>query len=467
MLIGHTQCSAESRRSTLSSLQPPLDSYSSTIHSNKYHIALKTSYISPSAHIQSLNDLTTTPTVHTAMPSPLQLPPALAKLPRHPILYTSPSPIHPLPTLSPPNHPRISLFAKREDHSAPLACAGNKYRKLEYIVPDLLSPTPTHHSHEHHPTPATLPGPATILVTEGAIQSNHTVQVAALARNLGLKALVLLQRGTGAGLRASQNEDLFLHSGNAQINRLLGAEVRILDEEDPLSKDAFPVLEELRMRGERPYWIPGGASLHPLGGLGYARAAYEIARQETDMALGGSGVFDYIFVACGSGSTVGGLIAGFKILENSEGNASRRRIVGVLNSPTRPRSYHEERVLGFARRAMEQIKSQGDDAERDVGSGLGLDADITMDDVRLEDRFVGTAYGVLDAETKETLETVARAEGMVLDPVYTAKVARAMMQWVREDEMTQFARQRGLTQVNVLFIHTGGQAALGAYADVI
>lgn len=295
------------------------------------------------------------------------------------------------------------------------------------------------------------------------------MQVAALARTLGLKALVLLQRGTGAGLRASRNEDLFLHSGNAQINRLLGAEVRILDEEDPLSKDAFPILEELRMRGERPYWIPGGASLHPLGGLGYARAAYEIARQESEMALGGSGVFDFIFVACGSGSTVGGLIAGFKVLENSEGNAPRRRIVGVLNSPTRSKSYHEERVLGFARRALEQIKSQsqGDDAERDVGSGLGLDADITMDDVRLENRFVGTAYGVLDAQAKETLETVARAEGMVLDPVYTVKVARAMMQWVRENEMTDFARQRGLDQVNVLFIHTGGQAALGAYADAI
>lgn len=296
------------------------------------------------------------------------------------------------------------------------------------------------------------------------------MQVAALAQKLGLKALVLLQRGTGGGLRASQNEDVFLHSGNAQINRLLGAEVRILDEDDPLTKDAFPVLEELSARGERPYWIPGGASLHPLGGLGYARAAWEIAKQESDMALGGSGVFDYIFLACGSGSTVGGLIAGFKILEDSNGNASQRRIIGVLNSPTRPKSYHEERVLTFARRAMQQIKSQGDDAfdvKRDVSPGLGFEVDITLDDVRLEDRFVGTAYGVLDAETKETLETVARAEGMVLDPVYTAKVARAMMQWVREDELMEFARQRGLDQVNVLLIHTGGQAALGAYADVI
>lgn len=418
----------------------------------------------------------------TSFPSiPVHLPSSLSKIPRHQILYPSPSPIHPLPSLSSPSSPssppstpqspQISLFAKREDHSAPLACAGNKYRKLEYIAPDIISPRPKYHYHEHHPTDIPLPGPATTLVTEGAIQSNHTVQVAALAQKLGLKSVVLLQRATGGGLRASQDKNTFLRAGNGQINRLLGAEVRILQEDDPLTKDAFPVLEELRARGERPYWIPGGASLHPLGGLGYARAAVEIHHQEREMALRGSGVFDFIFVACGSGSTVGGLIAGFKLLEKLDSDLPRRSVIGVLNSPTRPRSYHEERVLAFARR-VGQIQAQGGsglDGEREMESELGFDPerDITKDDVRLEDRFVGAAYGVLDAETKKTLETVARTESMVLDPVYTAKVARAMMQWVEEDEIKKFARRRGLDQVNVLFVHTGGQAALGAYADLI
>lgn len=412
----------------------------------------------------------------TSFPSiPLHLPSNLSKIPRHQILYPSPSPIHPLPTLSssspPPSQPLISLFAKREDHAAPLACAGNKYRKLEYIVPDILSASPRYHSHEYHPINTPLPGPATTLVTEGAIQSNHTVQVAALAHKLGLRSLVLLQRGTGGGLRASQEKDVFLRAGNVQINRLLGAEVRILKEDDPLTNDAFPVLEELRKRGERPYWIPGGASLHPLGGLGYVRAAFEIHHQESEMKLGGSGVFDYIFAACGSGSTVGGLIAGFKLLEKMGDDLPRRNIIGVLNSPTRPRSYHEERVLAFARRAAGQVRSQGESGYDGKGMGsefeLDPEGDITMDDVRLEDRFVGTAYGVLDAETRETLETMARTEGIVLDPVYTAKVARAMMQWVKEDEIKEFARQRGLDQVNMLFIHTGGQAALGAYTDLV
>ncbi|CAG8900306.1 unnamed protein product [Penicillium egyptiacum] len=400
--------------------------------------------------------------MHKTMPVPLQLPEIFAQIPRYNILYSNPSPIHPLPSIVPPNlsphHPLISIHAKREDHSSPLACAGNKYRKLEYIVPDILSQTPSYHSHENDPTPqGPLQGAVTTLVTEGAIQSNHTVQVVALARRLGLKAVILLHRGTGGGLAAASDKEAFQRGGNVQINHLLGAEVRICEEGDPLALDATPLLDELRASGQNPYWIPGGASLHPLGGLGYARAAFEIAAQEERMGLGGSGRFDYVFVACGSGSTVGGLIAGFKLLEKMSGfdvsNTIRepRKVVGILNSPTRPRAYHEKRVLAFARRAGELI---GLDGERDIG----------VEDVRLDDRFVGTAYGVLDDESKEALETMARMEGMVLDPVYTAKVARGMMHWVSEGEVVDSAKP--LDQVNVLFIHTGGQAALGAYADV-
>ncbi|OQD71376.1 hypothetical protein PENPOL_c001G03768 [Penicillium polonicum] len=400
--------------------------------------------------------------MHKIMSLPIQLPETLAQIPRYNILYSSPSPIHPLPSIAPPrvspHRPLISIYAKREDHSSPLACAGNKYRKLEYIVPDILSQTPLYHSHENNPTPpGPLQGAATTLVTEGAIQSNHTVQVAALARRLGLKALILLHRGTGGGLAAASDKEAFQRSGNVQINHLLGAEVRVCDEGDPLAEDATPLLDELKASGQNPYWIPGGASLHPLGGLGYARAAFEIAAQEGEMGLGGSGIFDYVFVACGSGSTVGGLVAGFKLLEKIRGlDVSKtigesRKVVGILNSPTKTRAYHEKRVLTFARRAGELI---GLDGERDIG----------VDDVRLDDRFVGAAYGVLDGKSKEALETMARTEGMVLDPVYTAKVARGMMHWVNEGEVTDSAKP--LDQVNVLFIHTGGQAALGAYADV-
>ncbi|CEJ60389.1 hypothetical protein PMG11_08965 [Penicillium brasilianum] len=396
-----------------------------------------------------------------------QLPPPFNQLPRHPILYPDPSPIHTLPTLTristrtPHAHPspRICIFAKREDHGSPLACAGNKYRKLEYIVPDIRSQRPTYHYHEFHPTTQPLQGQATILVTEGALQSNHTVQVAALARNLGLKALVLLNRDTGGGYKTSSSPEHFAQLGNVQINKLLGAEIRTYNANDPEATDAQPVLEELRNAGQRPYWIPGGASLHHLGGLGYARAAFEIAEQERECPLGSSGRFDFIFVACGSGSTVAGLIAGFKLVDSLRMGAAEnsprasRNIIGILNSPTKPRAYHEERVLRFARRAGQLIGLSNSERE------------ITMDDVQLDDRFVGEGYGVVDDETRQALSMMAETEGIVLDPVYTAKVAAGMMHWAQGEEMIEYAEKNGLRQVNVLFIHTGGQAAMSAYFD--
>ena len=379
----------------------------------------------------------------------LHLPEQFTHLPRYPLLYTSPSPIHPLQALTtqlnPSNTSKISLYAKREDHSSPLACAGNKYRKLEYIIPDILSSKP----------------PITTLVTEGAVQSNHTVQVAAVARKLGLKSLVLLGKNTGGGLAAASDQEAFLRTGNVQVAKLLGAHVRLLDAADvarlTAKSDQYDtphlVMEELRKEGSVPYWIPSGASLHPLGGVGYARCAVEIAMQEEELRLPGSGRFDYVFVACGSGSTVGGLIAGFKLVEKLEkaqrGSEMRpRRVIGIPISPTKPLEWHQTRVLDFARRAAGLI---------------GLDStDVTMDDVRLDGRFAGSRYGVLDTETKQTLEMMAREEGVVLDPVYTAKVLRGMMHYVQHGELDSDPAPH----VNALFIHTGGQAALAAYADI-
>lgn len=381
----------------------------------------------------------------------LRLPEPLAQLPRYSLLYPHPSPIHPLPALnqlvspstSSNTAPQFTLYAKREDHSSPLACAGNKYRKLEYIVPDILAPKPTSKSSTK---------PVTTLVTEGAVQSNHTIQVAAVAQKLGLRSVVLLGKNVGGGLAAAVDKESFLRLGNVQIARLLGAEVRF-PEDPPVGDDTDPVdrvLDELRQNGSVPYWIPSGASLHPLGGLGYARCAFEIAMQEQEFGLAGSGQFDYIFAACGSGSTVGGLIAGFKLLEKSEGLEGRRprKVIGILNSPTKPREHHKHRVLDFARLAAGLI-------------GLDPQRDITMDDVRLDDRFVGPAYGFLDSETRRTLAMMAQKEGVILDPVYTAKVLRGMMHSVQHGELASTPSQH----INVLFIHTGGQSALGAYAD--
>ena len=413
----------------------------------------------------------------------LSLPKPFAQIPRARLLYPDPSsPIHPLQALTaslnnsttnPSDHPspHISLYAKREDHSSPLACAGNKYRKLEYIIPDILSPTNSDQSQGQDKTKVTT------LVTEGAIQSNHTIQVAAVAHKLSLEALIILHKQTGGGLASSTDKNTFLRVGNVQIAKLLGAEVRMLEKSSTIttagSHDPIPgILDELRAQGKVPYWIPSGASLHPLGGLGYARCAFEIAAQEEQMRtqtqtqteeLSGTGRFDYIFVACGSGSTIGGLVAGFKLLDKQANQHQRppRKIIGILTSPTMPREYHEGRILRFARTAAGMI-------------GLDPEQDITMDDVHLDERFVGTAYGALDPEAKQALAMMARVEGVIVDPVYTAKVVRGLVHWVQSGELGRdWASTAGVGampaptgQANALFIHTGGQSALGAYADI-
>ncbi|PYH96135.1 1-aminocyclopropane-1-carboxylate deaminase [Aspergillus ellipticus CBS 707.79] len=420
----------------------------------------------------------------------LTLPSPLAQIPRHPLLYSHPSPIHSLPALTnllnrpKPNHPSITLHAKREDHSSPLTNSGNKYRKLEYLIPDILSPYPQHGglapgpsrgtAAPPPPTSSLSPAPTTTLVTEGAIQSNHTIQVASIANHLNLETVVILHKGTGGALSTSTDKTAFLRVGNVQIARLLGAEVRMVESStvstgkgEERESVVARVLDELRAQGKNPYWIPSGASLHPLGGVGYARCAFEIAAQEKEA---GGGRMDYVFVACGSGSTVGGLIAGFKLLEKmekEEGGGERRKdgmsrpprkVIGVVISPTLPREYHEERILGFARQAAGLI-------------GLDPLTDITMDDVWLDERFAGSAYGVLDADAREALALMARKEAVMLDPVYTAKVFRGMKHWIQEGELardwtSRFGASNGQEHVNALFVHTGGQSALSAYADV-
>ena len=175
--------------------------------------------------------------------------------------------------------------------------------------------------------------------------------------------------------------------------------------------------------------------------MGYARCAFEIAAQEKQLGSR----FDYIFVACGSGSTVGGLIAGFKMLERMESSSSSphppqgakrnkppRKIIGIINSPTKPQTWHEERVLRFAHQA---------------GSLIGLeDASrvITLEeDVHLDGRFAGAAYGVLDEDTKAAVEVAARKEALILDPVYTAKVLRGVMGWVEGGDVVGEWEGRG------------------------
>ncbi|KFH45667.1 1-aminocyclopropane-1-carboxylate deaminase-like protein [Hapsidospora chrysogenum ATCC 11550] len=334
----------------------------------------------------------------------VSLPAPFSDIPRVELLFPRPSDIERLSRLTNKLNCGATIWIKREDCNSGLAFGGNKVRKLEYVVADALARG------------------ADTLVTTGGIQSNHMRQTAAAAARLGLKA-ALYPRAAVAGTEAEYD-----YAGNVQLNEILGAETF------PVGTSEDDVLATLKHRGQKPYPIPSGASLHPLGGLGYARWAFEVLEQEEQLGV----VFDTVVVATGSGSTIGGMIAGFGLAEKMGRLRSRKRVVGIN---ILGREGVEELVLSIARNAGDKI-----------GVDPGM---ITAEHFELEHSFLGEAYGKLDERTADAVKELARTEGILTDPVYTGKAFAGLL---------HVAKERGFGQgSNVLFCHTGGQSALSAY----
>lgn len=285
----------------------------------------------------------------------------LAEFPRYPLLF-GPSPVHPLDRLT-AHLGGARLWAKREDCNSGLAYGGNKTRKLEYIVPDVLA------------------AGADTLVSIGGYQSNHTRQVAAVAAKLGLRAVLVQERWV------DWPDAVYDRVGNILLSRVMGAEVRL----DPAPFDigfrdsGRRAMEEVRARGGTPYGIPAGASDHPLGGLGFAGWAEEVATQERELGV----FFDTVVVCSVTGSTQAGMIAGFA------GQDRPRRVLGIDASATLEKT--REQVARLARNTAELI---------DVGR------EIRDDEITLLDGWAGERYGVPVASTLEAIRLTGRLEGI-------------------------------------------------------
>ena len=234
-------------------------------------------------------------------PDPLNRGPAmkLAEFPRYPLTF-GPSPLQHLKRLT-QHLGGAQVWAKREDVSSGLAYGGNKVRKLEYIVPDVLA------------------SGADTLVSIGGYQSNHTRQVAAVAAHLGLKARLVQEKWV------PWDDPTNDRVGNILLSRMMGADSRLDDAGFDIGvRDSWKnALAEVEASGGKPYPIPAGASEHPLGGLGFANWAFELAEQEKALGI----TFDTIIVCTVTGSTHAGMIAGL------------RRARGPHRRPT-PRARH-------------------------------------------------------------------------------------------------------------------------------
>lgn len=278
------------------------------------------------------------------------------------------------------------------------------------------------------------------LVSVGGVQSNHTRQVAAVAAKLGLKAALVQEHWV------DWVDPGYDRVGNMQLSRLMGADVRLdpsafgIEHKQTLAK----LTDELAAAGSRPYYIPAGASDHPLGGLGFARWAFEVEAQERELGV----FFDTVVVCAVTGSTLAGMVAGFKLAEklsagsssSSSSSRKRRRVVGIDASATVRQTF--DQVLRIARQTAARI-------------GLRED-DVAAADIILDDRYHAGTYGVPDARTIEAIRFGARTEAFITDPVYEGKSLAGMMDMIRKGEIPAGS--------NVLYAHLGGQLALNAYS---
>jgi len=334
---------------------------------------------------------------------------SIADFPRFPLTF-GPSPVHPLERLS--DHlGGARVWAKREDVNSGLAYGGNKTRKLEYIVPDVIAEG------------------ADTLVSIGGYQSNHTRQVAAVAARLGLKAVLVQEKWVD--WPDSVNDRV----GNIMLSRIMGAEVRL----DPAGfdigfRDSWTrALDDVRARGGKPYGIPAGASDHRLGGLGFANWAYEVEQQERELGV----FFDTIVVCSVTGSTHAGMIAGFAALEDAGGR--HRRVLGIDASAT-----------------LDKTRDQVGRIARNTAALIGVERDLRDDEVTVLDGWAGDLYGIPVQSTLDAIRLTGSLEGMIIDPVYEGKSMAGLIDLVTTGEIP--------SDSTVLYAHLGGQPALNAYS---
>jgi L-cysteate sulfo-lyase len=327
----------------------------------------------------------------------------LARFPRLGLAQL-PTPLEPLKRLTAAlGGPR--LWAKREDCTG-LGFGGNKLRKLDYVLAEAAA------------------AGADTLVSGGVVQSNSQRQVAAAAAKLGLSCHLAVYHG-----RLAPPTPEYETSGNALLNRLYGATLHDL----PWTGDRNAAIRDLAGwlagEGRRPYVVPYGVS-SPLGAVGYATAAAEIARQSAALGFAPAAI-----VHCsGSAGTQAGLVVG------AAACLPKTQVVGIDIDAEPERVRADVHAYGAAAAAL--LEYEFDAARVDVVAG-----------------HAGPAYGVPHAATVEAIKLAGRLEALALDPVYSGKGLAGLIALVRDGRWT--------ADDDVVFIHTGGAPALFAYRGLL
>jgi D-cysteine desulfhydrase family pyridoxal phosphate-dependent enzyme len=324
----------------------------------------------------------------------------LATLPRYP-LAALPTPLQRARNLESALGPRCPrIYLKRDDLTG-LAFGGNKARKLEYLLADALA------------------NDATLLVTEGAAQSNHARMTAAAARVAGLRSLLVLDARQGSEI-----------AGNLLLDHLLGAEVRIVPDKTTRSALMDSIGAELRAAGERPYVIPTGGSV-PVGAAGYVAMVAELLTQLVSISEAPS----RLYFATGSLGTQAGLVVGARAF------SAPFAVYGVAVEHPVTQLIADGVTLANATAAM-------------LGLGGDFPSAFSASDVAIDGELIGAGYGVTTTAGVEAIHLLARTEAVFLDPVYSGKAMAAVIAHVRNGELNP--------DEAIVFLHTGGGPSLFA-----
>lgn len=326
---------------------------------------------------------------------------AIDRCPREHLLHL-PTPLEPLDRLRQQiGGPRI--WVKRDDLTG-LALGGNKSRYLEFTLAEALA------------------AGADAVVLTAVVHSNHCRQFAAAAARLGLEAVVVLRQDD------SPMGSVYPVTGNHLLTRLFGARVRIAPP-DAIHDTVQEEMERLRSAGRRPF-----TGLSPV----LSRIAYIQCALELTVQLDAAGIRPQALIVASGGNSLAGLVAGLALQQRS------LPCIGTPQSHLTDPDGAPGAIVAAAIEAMQHL-------------GLGHAAPPQVDQIRVDDSFVGEGFGHLGASTLEAINLLARTEGLLVDPAYTGKGFAALLSRLR----------RGVwpDDGDLVFVHTGGTPSLFAYAD--
>ena len=325
----------------------------------------------------------------------------LSEFPSVPLCH-QPTPLEFMPRMSESlGGPR--LWIKRDDCTG-LATGGNKTRKLEFLIADAIETG------------------ADMVVTQGAVQSNHVRQTAAAACKFGLDCHALLER------RVPDRADDYETTGNVLFDQIFGTSLEFRPAGLDMNAEAMAVTEKLAAAGRKPYFIPGGGS-NEIGALGYVSCAYELLDQikANNLDVG------WIVLATGSAGTHAGMLAGLHAA------GSTIPVMGIS-----VRQPEEKQIAAVHKLAV-------------LASAQLTDTPLGVEKVIVDDGYVGAGYGQPTQGTLDAINLIARREGLLFDPVYSGKGLAGMIGLAGQSFFE--------CDKDVIFLHTGGAAALFAYGN--